>query len=384
MGIRIVILLVFFLSASNCLAKWTGPTEIIHGSWGGSFTEFGLSSEDSGDTLPEVQAVMPNGDINIYDPVNNRIVIYGQDGAFVREVKYILKSEEDGMKRYELSDYRYAISNIQRIFADGRLLMASGGKYYLKSPSGQLIEIYDERPQVLGLERDAYTSPDGNYLQVIEYEDVTIRAISLVGLEKYFRDQAGNMYGVGKIKGTGAYPWRYRVYKYDKCSKVLGHIDLPENKIHEESADLGTAPVSHVTVEEEYGEPIIGPNGDIYCWKRTPETYSILKWTWVDDPNDPKGGPDAPANLKVIPSLDGLYLTWDVSPQDPGCVDGYEVERASTSGGIFNTVITVAHGVLKYNDTSALPGSTYYYRIRAKSAAGYSSYTAEASGKRIQ
>ena len=34
---------------------------------------------------------------------------------------------------------------------------------------------------------------------------------------------------------------------------------------------------------EEYGEAVVAPNGDVYTWKRALTTYSILKWTWVDD-----------------------------------------------------------------------------------------------------
>lgn len=30
----------------------------------------------------------------------------------------------------------------------------------------------------------------------------------------------------------------------------------------------------------EYGDPVIGPDGSVYSWKRTPTNYKILKWTW--------------------------------------------------------------------------------------------------------
>ena len=47
----------------------------------------------------------------------------------------------------------------------------------------------------------------------------------------------------------------------------------------------------------EYGSPILAPNGDVYTWKRTPDKYSIIKWTWKDDPNAPKC-PDTSAKKK--------------------------------------------------------------------------------------
>ena len=102
---------------------------------------------------------------------------------------------------------------------------------------------------------------------------------------------------------------------------------------------------------------------------------------WVDDPNVPTG-PDAPTNLTVKPSINGLYLTWTSSPNDPGCVTGYEISRATTAGGIYSIVTTVDKGGVKYNDMTAAAGTTYYYKIRAVSGTEYSPYTSEVSGKR--
>ena len=31
-----------------------------------------------------------------------------------------------------------------------------------------------------------------------------------------------------------------------------------------------------------YGEAVIGPDGYIYTWMRTPKYYKILRWRWVD------------------------------------------------------------------------------------------------------
>lgn len=83
-----------------------------------------------------------------------------------------------------------------------------------------------------------------------------------------------------------------------------------------------------------------------------------------------------------MPSTTGLYLTWTASPSDPGCVTGYEVARATSSGGVFSSVGTVNAGVVKYNDTSAAAGTTYFYKVRAVAGSEYSPYTAEVSGKR--
>ena len=149
----------------------------------------------------------------------------------------------------------------------------------------------------------------------------------------------------------------------------------------------GNSPADHDATrclgesDAQYGSPVVAFNGDVYTWKRTPDKYSIVKWTWTDDPNQPSG-PDAPANLAVAASTTGLYLTWTASPNDPGCVTGYEISRSDSSGGALSVIATVDKGVLNYNDTTAAVGTTYYYKLRAKSGTDFSTYTNEVSGKR--
>jgi hypothetical protein len=172
------------------------------------------------------------------------------------------------------------------------------------------------------------------------------------------------------------------VVKYDQCGKKVGELNLPISEYESLTQEELDMPTTTLRVRKEYGPPVIGPDGSVYAYKRTPDTYSILKWTWVDSPDDPQPGPDAPANLTVQPSIDGLYLTWGASPQDPGCVDGYEVERSTSAGGIYTSVKATDPGVLKFNDTGALPGSTYFHKVRAKSGSTFSPYTAEMSGTR--
>jgi hypothetical protein len=186
---------------------------------------------------------------------------------------------------------------------------------------------------------------------------------------QYVRDAKGFVYG---INAGGA--WRF-----NKCGKLIGTVLMPIAQINKIPRGSGVEPI--VNVNEEYGQPVIAPNGDVYTWKRTPTNYTILKWTWVDDPGVPTG-PDAPTNLAVAASINGPYLTWTASPGDPGCVTGYEVSRATTAGGIGSTITTVNAGTVKYNDTTATAGTTYYYKVRAVSGTDYSAYSNEASGKR--
>jgi hypothetical protein len=190
------------------------------------------------------------------------------------------------------------------------------------------------------------------------------------------RDANNNFYGFNNKTAV----------RYSRCGKELGRITMPQLQYQPStSAANANVPLNEETprpgVALEYGSPSLAPNGDVYTWKRTPDKYSIVKWTWVDDPNQPSG-PDAPTNLAAAPSISGLYLTWTASPNDPGCVTGYEISRSDTSGGTLSVIATVDKGVLSYNDTTAAVGTTYYYKLRAKSGNDFSAYTNEASGKR--
>jgi hypothetical protein len=160
-------------------------------------------------------------------------------------------------------------------------------KYQKYSSVGELLATYDDKPLELGVERSHRALPDNQYLQLIEFEDVKFAIVTTGGIGGIVRDQAGFLYGTESVSGIKT-ERRKRVHKFDKCSRKLGYLDLPEDDIRYEDTGIGDAPTTHVTVIEEYGPPVIGPDGSVYSWKRTPDTYSILKWTWVDDPSDPK------------------------------------------------------------------------------------------------
>jgi hypothetical protein len=243
--------------------------------------------------------------------------------------------------------------------------------YYRYSISGQLLKTYASRPLELGVAKNQAIG-NGKYKTTIMFDD---RAYSLimdwdVGKSvKILRDENNNVY----LLDAGS------AYKYSPCGKLLGKVDVPSDVVFREENVEDREPeyIKH----DLYGNTQIDIHGNVYTWKKTPSKYHILKWTWVDDPNAPSG-PDVPTGLSLMPSTSGLYLTWTASVQDPGCVTGYEVSRATSAGGVGTTVTTVDKGVVKYNDTTAEVGTTYYYKVRAVSGSEYSAYTTEVSGKR--
>ena len=252
--------------------------------------------------------------------------------------------------------------------------------YGIYSPTGQLIKTSPTKPPELG---KLYTQGMGNgqYQTSVVYPDMTYQMTTPFDAEKYYRDKNNNVYFIIGYTATlkeaatdadeDISVTTYDVHKYNSCGKKLGTLSLRPLQGLNANGD----------VEYEYGEPLVAYNGDIYTWRRNDDKYSIIKWTWVDDPNQPSG-PDAPTNLAVAASTTGLYLTWTASPQDPGCVTGYEISRSDTSGGTFSVITTADKGVLNYNDTTAVIGTTYYYKLRAKSGTDFSAYTNEASGQR--
>lgn len=86
--------------------------------------------------------------------------------------------------------------------------------------------------------------------------------------------------------------------------------------------------------------------------------------------------PAKPTNLFASASSPTeIRLSWtDASDNE----DGFKVER-KTSGSSFTEIKILTANSTTYTDTGLTPDTTYYYRVRAYNAAGYSDYSNEAS-----
>jgi len=380
----------------NVTADWSGLNEIVQGTWGTGDAQFGFQSGEIKDQFPEHILILSDGKIIVEDWVNNRLNIYQPNGQYLKSMAqmglglYELDPDKiisfvwDGNiknERIEVSSLsqenwlwvdKNSIFNSARasIRVVGNIIYVWDGKQnsYQYSSTGQLVKVSTTRPPELGVVSEKALG-DGQYKVTVKYPDKEWLILGRGRVPKYTRDISGNLYGFGDKQ----------VIRYSSCGKELSRLTMPSNNIQEESRGERLEP--KVTVLEGYGSPVVAPNGDIYTWKRTPDKYSILRWTWTDDPNVPNG-PDAPTGLTLMTSTTGLYLTWTASSQDPGCVTGYEISRATSSGGVGSTVATVDKGVVKYNDTTATAGTTYFYKVRAVAGSEYSTYTVEVSGKK--
>jgi len=402
MGLIRVILLTFFAIISGLIpsaqAAWNDPQIVITLGWGSGVGQVAIEHGDTEDSFPHIFVVDEQVRILISDGGNVRLQIITPDGSLSKIVapigwpvdifgwplrltllsnSRVLIKRSDRYQIYNYdgtlsSEFKGVAAHIIEITAlpDDTIVVYKSDekKFYNYSPTGQLIKTSAERPLELGVVSEKYMAP-GQYKVTVKYPDKEWGIVGAGVLPKYMRDMNGNLYGFGEVQA----------FRYTSCGKELAVLAMPEKNVQEISR--GPAVEPKIKVLEEYGSPVVAPNGDVYTWKRTPDKYSILKWTWVDDPNVPTG-PDAPTSLAVAASISGLYLTWAASPSDPGCVTSYEIYRATSAGGVGSTIGTVTMGTVKYNDTTATAGTTYYYKIRAVAGSELSPYTGEVSGKR--
>lgn len=161
---------------------------------------------------------------------------------------------------------------------DGSLILQNykTEKYYKYSSTGQLLKTYSEKPLELGTIKEQKINED-EYKVTVTYPDNEWIIVGGGACAKYVRDMNGNLYCAGEEQ----------VIKYSSSGKEIGRITMPADNIDE--IDFGPSQEPQYNVIEEYGFALVAPNGDVYTWKRTPDSYSIIKWTWQDDPKDVGG-----------------------------------------------------------------------------------------------
>jgi large repetitive protein len=92
--------------------------------------------------------------------------------------------------------------------------------------------------------------------------------------------------------------------------------------------------------------------------------------------------PDAAKNLNVTAlSQTSLRLDWSDNPNAGTNETGFEVYRATKSGGPYTLVFITAPNVVTYTDGGLNPNATYYYIVRAVSETGAAVASNEGSAK---
>jgi hypothetical protein len=259
--------LILSIFSAEVFAAWMGPGEIVSGAWGSGDTEFGIERGDTiaFDKIPNL-IVTPQGRIVIRDGANKRLKIYSLTGVLESIIPY-----KAGLHYTELTlaDSFGFTGEFIGYGLDGSIycFRADQNKYLKYSSTGQLLNTYTERPLELGEVKEKYLGP-GQYKVTVKFPDKTWEIKGKGAFPQYIRDLNGNLYALGDTQ----------VARYDDQGNESARLTMPERKQEEMEIGLGVEPI--ISVIEEYGSPVVAPNGDVYTWKRTPDKYYIIKWTW--------------------------------------------------------------------------------------------------------
>jgi hypothetical protein len=385
-----------------------GPVEVITGTWGGAEDQFGFRDRYNKLTFPTVIIADEEKNLVVADPVNKRVKVYDAKGTLQAIIKptdeyrdaeawppqniatagdRIIVNDET---RYQVFDYKGRLkkdftvpdSRFEAFTADGQVILHQLEKnrygsyedrgYRRYSPEGMVIASYAAMPLLSGSvkQEQEHKSNITEEWWTITYDDKVFTIVE-GGQHKYARDQRGNVYGIGSP------PFE----RYDECGIRTGTLDWPKSEyVVIRPATAGSGELREAIVE--YGDPVIAPSGDIYTWKRTPTSYSILKWTWQDKKNVNVAWQTQPRNVAATAAADGILVSWDISLQDPACITGYQIGRSKVPGGPYEKIGTVGKGVLRHLDTAAAKGTPYFYAVRSIIKKEYSGYANEAEASR--
>jgi len=395
-GLYLILCLIFILPSFFTFADWLGPQKIVEGTWGKEIGQFYYQFQDTQDAFPRNIGVDKDSNIIIPDEGNKRIYIYTKNGkllniiqkpaelsnvdivfgkwpttaillsynnliAFPCEYRKIPEGYQP-LKQCVI-DYRGKITlkaEIAETFAikDG-FIMLKNDKYAQYSLAGQFLKAYDTQPSELGIINER--SSGANKIEsTVEYPDHIYKVNTAIG--KYSRDMFANFYDIlfeyKKFESEVQPVICYNVIRVDRCTAEEYMFEPPRSEFAGYSPEEANSPAPRQEVKIAYGEPIVSPLGDLYCWARTKTHYKILKWTW-------QGPEDAPQSLQISAGLSGLKLNWEKPVKDKETVTGYQILRSPEVCGPFNEVTTVKKDKLSFEDQTIKPPWKYYYVVKA-------------------
>lgn len=311
--------------AGKASAEWSGPESVVSGKWGDGPNDFGFVSSDSAEGFPEKFFVDESNSIVISDQYNKRIKIY-KNGATIscfgpksidlgkhrsvwpRDNFGVIDGVivADGYGKVQVysydgslySEFYYPEFNFYGLSVDGNIIMySSAGKIFKKySVDSEFIDEYKNMGSAKG----------SNYSEIYRYGKRFL-CFNKNGIEATIAyskhnlgsalDNQGNIYLYSYAidhDRTGDVPITvWYVDKFDAHGNELSHFVMPSSRYEPIPENEEDSPGHKQKVIEEFGSPVIAPDGSIYCWKRTPSTYSILKWTWLENSAGSQGAPNA-------------------------------------------------------------------------------------------
>ncbi|MEK6743185.1 MAG: hypothetical protein AABZ15_06235 [Nitrospirota bacterium] len=402
MGIMkmLVIAAILLCSPSSVFAGWSAPQEVLSGAWGTGEQLFGIVERYNMVEFPKGFVVDDEGSIIVADSVNRRAKVYTDKGRLRAIIKPQLEYEDieqwptsiiaawngklfvDAGEHFQfydydgklVSDFKVPDARFRMLLKDGSIIVVMVGTprgFRRYTYSGKMLETYTDRPRELSFV-ERFNEEKSNIPEIwnrIIYSDKTYSIVEAGYFHRgYVRDKYDNLYDLYNP-----------VYRFDKCGNPSAKVDLPQSQYEEIRPSRGDYGALSEAIAE-YGNPFVSSMGDVYLWKRTPTTYSILKLTWSNEQNPGVSWQNEPRNLTASTTTSGIDLSWDTSLHDPGCVTEYEIGRAMQSGGPYTSIGRVAKGVLRYLDSSIPSRNMYFYAVRAVMHGEYSGYSNEAIG----
>ena len=228
MSARLSILLLFFIvfAAGIAFAGWSGPKEIISGTWGSGAGLFGTRTEGGFSVVPSIEAVTTDQRVIIADTVNKKHLVFNSKGERVMEAAW---GDTKGP----------SVSSIDPLYQRDRDAVTMHSQK-IGASAYRITIVFPEGNTEIDSDRDLRTAT---------------------------RDAVGFIYGLAADS----------VVRFDQNGKKTGSLTLP--RAYEELIPVPGQRAPRAAYVE-YGEPVIAPNGDVYLWQKSDANYTILKWTW--------------------------------------------------------------------------------------------------------
>ena len=225
--------LIIVIMATPIFASWTGPQEVLSGTWGNGQAQFYFESGDTEDIFPRQLSVDKNGNVIIADEGNARIVIYDLSGKLIKilqkpaqlpaadnlfgwpsglsvysggnslTVTCQYQQDQEGAQPSKECFLDYdgnilAKADLAEVFPIDTgyvLLNYKTSTYGIYTPTGQLIKTSTTKPPELGIVKSQRIA-DKQYKVTVTYPDQSMVIHRNIGAAPpYIRDVNGNLNG---------------------------------------------------------------------------------------------------------------------------------------------------------------------------------------------